>query len=303
MIKRGHTLREGIDHWVFLHAEFRDLALSKSDWKQLEQLEKILGVTLQMSHADTPTIPWVLPMYWLMEYQLCLVSEDMALPLSFREAATVGINKLEKYHTYAKNNLFYVVATACHPAMRLNWFGPPDSDEYERASTIFQHIYEEYSQSTHPPTSGLTSPSKPNNRNLPSNTSFLQSCLTLGSSFDDLGSGTLTASEYDRYTRGDGGAGDIEKLLGWWKEHSTSKEGFPVISRIACDFLAIPSASVSVERLFSSLRHLCSDLRSSLKAETTTSAMCTKQWLKQGMLEFDVRRLISSQTMTQKKTD
>ncbi|KZT64306.1 hypothetical protein DAEQUDRAFT_678804, partial [Daedalea quercina L-15889] len=62
---------------------------------------------------------------------------------------------------------------------------------------------------------------------------------------------------------------------------------FPVIAAITRDFLAIPGASVSVERLFSASRHLCVDTRSSLKAETICEAMCTKIWICSGLFKVD----------------
>lgn len=59
---------------------------------------------------------------------------------------------------------------------------------------------------------------------------------------------------------------------------------------MAKDFLAIPGSSVSVERLFSSARHLCADARSSLQAKTITEAMCSKQWMKEGVEGFTLVR-------------
>ena len=44
------------------------------------------------------------------------------------------------------------------------------------------------------------------------------------------------------------------------------------------------ATSVSVEQLFSTSRHLCTDVRNSLKAETITQSMCTKYWIHQGLL-------------------
>ncbi|KIK62213.1 hypothetical protein GYMLUDRAFT_123891, partial [Collybiopsis luxurians FD-317 M1] len=54
---------------------------------------------------------------------------------------------------------------------------------------------------------------------------------------------------------------------------------FSIIGHIAYSFLAIPSTSVSVEHLFDKSRHLCTDLYSSMKAETATKVMCSKAWL------------------------
>ncbi|KIK72876.1 hypothetical protein PAXRUDRAFT_179739, partial [Paxillus rubicundulus Ve08.2h10] len=57
---------------------------------------------------------------------------------------------------------------------------------------------------------------------------------------------------------------------------------FPVLSCIAWDILAIPTVSISVERLFSSSKHTLSDSRSSLTAESTSLTVISKEWLKLG---------------------
>ena len=65
--------------------------------------------------------------------------------------------------------------------------------------------------------------------------------------------------------------------------NSLSSRGQP---RTSGKLLAIPAASVSVERLFSCARHLRTDLRCSFKAETATIAIvCMKIWIKQGLLQ------------------
>ncbi|KAK6992324.1 hypothetical protein R3P38DRAFT_2416177, partial [Favolaschia claudopus] len=43
--------------------------------------------------------------------------------------------------------------------------------------------------------------------------------------------------------------------------------------------------SVSVERLFSSLRHTVSDERASMTAKTIAVDMVTKEWLKSGLAD------------------
>ena len=60
---------------------------------------------------------------------------------------------------------------------------------------------------------------------------------------------------------------------------------FPTIARMARDYLAIPATSVSVERTFSKLRHICMDLRMSLKAETVTEALLSKVWIRSGLFD------------------
>ena len=93
----------------------------------------------------------------------------------------------------------------------------------------------------------------------------------------------MLESEIDRWYRFEGGKGDEQDPLEWWKTYGGS---FPVLSRLARDFLAIPATSVSVERTFSQSRHICSDLRSSMKAETIREALLSKAWIRSGL--FDV---------------
>ena len=57
------------------------------------------------------------------------------------------------------------------------------------------------------------------------------------------------------------------------------------ISLMAHDFLAIPATSVSVECTFSKLRHICSDLRCSMKADTITQSLLSKVWIRNGLLD------------------
>ena len=61
---------------------------------------------------------------------------------------------------------------------------------------------------------------------------------------------------------------------------------FPIIAQMAWDYLAIPATSVSVERVFSQSRHICNNLRSSLKEKTITMALLTKVWIRSGLFEM-----------------
>ena len=61
---------------------------------------------------------------------------------------------------------------------------------------------------------------------------------------------------------------------------------FPVIARMARDYLAIPATSVAVERVFSKSRHICANLRSSLKEKTIMMALLTKVWIRSGLFEM-----------------
>jgi hAT family C-terminal dimerisation region len=65
-----------------------------------------------------------------------------------------------------------------------------------------------------------------------------------------------------------------------------------MIAKMARDYLAIPATSVSVERVFSMSRHICSDLRSSLKEDTVKMALLTKEWIHSGLFEMMPRTVL-----------
>ena len=112
--------------------------------------------------------------------------------------------------------------SACHPALRLRWFGPPNSIDYQRAKTLFDHIFNEYAQRI-PSGSNGTSPVKAR-KEVPTNSDFLQSLMEDDEPLDFTGStrystpeGVPVQNEMDRYLAGDGGRGDPQIPLAWWK--------------------------------------------------------------------------------------
>lgn len=63
----------------------------------------------------------------------------------------------------------------------------------------------------------------------------------------------------------------VSGSLTYSQEHD---QEFEIIALMAKDFLAVPGASVTVERLFSGSRHVGADTRTSMRAVTITELMC-----------------------------
>jgi len=233
----------------------------------------------------------VLPSYERMRIvlQTCIDADD-TYP-TIREGAVAGLEKLEEYYSKARSNDFNTIATVCHPTLRTSWFRNLGEGEEEKAEELFEKVYTEYQGS---------SPAMPAPSVVVSvdPTDFLGSLAAVTTPVES----TPQKSELERYKSMEGGLGNSKEPLRWWKVCTdlTSLSGlpaddgllqehahdFPVIAKIARDYLAIPGTSVSVERLFSSSRHLCSDLRSSLHAESISEAMCAKMWIRAGLLKY-----------------
>ena len=68
-----------------------------------------------------------------------------------------------------------------------------------------------------------------------------------------------------------------EDILKWWKINQLR---FPILSKMARDFLAAQASSVPSERGFSRSGLTVTSLRNSLHPDTVRFLMCLNSWLK-----------------------
>ncbi|KAG8940951.1 hypothetical protein FRC04_004865 [Tulasnella sp. 424] len=284
MIQRALLLQNAINAWVLNVPELHPYALTKFDWKVLTATEELLqpftDITQDMSQSQTPTLCYAIPFYHHMKKHLTASVGNTQLTSigGFHDAIAAGLAKLESYYYRALSNEFNIIATACHPSFRIDWFRKIDVSVYDEACRIVKNKYDEYRQKQVQPQTAPATPTKTGTSKQSQLSLALGSPIKLPNPVDPRPTGDL---EWHRWCSGEGG-GNLERPLIWWKEHAA---GFPVMALVAWDFLAIQGSAVSVERLFSSSRHLCTDVRSSMKAKTITQAMCAKMWIKQGLLK------------------
>ncbi|KZT08290.1 uncharacterized protein LAESUDRAFT_649153 [Laetiporus sulphureus 93-53] len=191
-----------INGWVAARDKLEALTLTPSDWNLLQQLCEILGaftvVTRHMSLADTPTLPWVLPMYHHMQGTLEQAIATTTLS-SIKRATTAGLSKLNAYFVKALDCQHNVIATG-------KLLG---EDRKERAWTIFEYVFQEYEKT------GPKVVVKPQMASQPITQTFLD---TLTSDVDFAADTPVIAeSELERWKRGVGGKGDPYAPLIWWK--------------------------------------------------------------------------------------
>jgi hypothetical protein len=67
---------------------------------------------------------------------------------------------------------------------------------------------------------------------------------------------------------------EAEPLL-WWKANSIQ---YPVLARMALDFLAVQATSVSSEQVFSVAKHTISLTRNRINPEVARASLCMKSW-------------------------
>lgn len=69
---------------------------------------------------------------------------------------------------------------------------------------------------------------------------------------------------------------DNYDILDWWRQNGSR---FPVLSRMAQDYLAIPATAVPSESIFSCSGRVLDDYRSSMTPNTLRTVMCLENWL------------------------
>ncbi|KZT32444.1 hypothetical protein SISSUDRAFT_994026, partial [Sistotremastrum suecicum HHB10207 ss-3] len=140
-----------------------------------------------------------------------------------------------------------------HPYYRLRWLRKENL--HVKAEIIFRHVYQVYKEEHTASVNKNAAPSASSVSTV--HTSQSKNALQNFMGLDKEDAVTETVrDELEEYLGFQGGGGEESDPLGWWKLH---EKEFPVIAAMALDYLAIPAASVSVERMFSASRHLCSD--------------------------------------------
>jgi len=71
--------------------------------------------------------------------------------------------------------------------------------------------------------------------------------------------------------------GEEFDVLKWWKRN---QDQYPVLAKMARDFLAIPLSTVASESTFSTAGMVINKYCSSLSSETVEALICAKDWLK-----------------------
>ncbi|GLB45613.1 putative hAT family C-terminal dimerisation region [Lyophyllum shimeji] len=209
---------------------------------------------------------------------LTTLAHNTAYDPAIRSSLALGKKTLDRYYSLTDSSEVYRIAMVLHPRYKLQYFKNLKwkprwietamtlvRDEYERRKGEF----DDDAPVEKPPTSEPTQQSSSKRPNV----------------FDNLP--TLSApapselrDELDRYLSTD--VENVKNVLLWWREH---KAMYPVLSRMALDYLTIPATSVDVERVFSRGRLLLSHVRSRLSAQTTRALLCLGSWSLLGLVK------------------
>ncbi|KAF8335608.1 hypothetical protein F5887DRAFT_891923 [Amanita rubescens] len=129
-----------IDMWVCDDENLRHLLLSNNEWNHLEKLAEVLKVFTQVtqviSSAGTPTLPWIIPMYELMQRHLSSKADMRSLPFEIQSACQEALGKLDKYYIIAVNCQYNILATLLHPHLGVMYFQKLGAERVRKAKIL-----------------------------------------------------------------------------------------------------------------------------------------------------------------------
>ena len=228
-----------------LVSDNQSIMMNAEEWNTILSLKTFLkvfaDVSMDLISSSFETLSEIVPYYEaLLDH--CVRWENMVqVEEDITKAATASKMKLLKY--YNKLGITSHLAAILDPRTKLSYNNPINREDI---NVIFDAATSKY----------VDLHRHPENDNIKKATGIKNKKPKYG-------------SELDRYLETDVENDEVAMLL-WWKSHA---KDYPVLCRIARDYLAIPSTSVCSERSFSAAKLLISDLRGSLKSDIVEASL------------------------------
>jgi hypothetical protein len=238
------------------------------DWLQLQQIEMILSKFdefTQLVSRRQSQISLAIPIYYelhdMLEDAASAEGDFLGLSPNIVSAVSAGMKKYKKYYELMDAQDAYYIALVLDPRFKTLLLEKELGQEI--ASTVIQSVKEDLHEQ-YPPRATLHMPMMAMNhddKRQSLEARVLQKVQPQVSQRSDIDryfeEGTVTVDE--SITKEEGW------LFSWWNTH---KDEYPRMAAAARDYLAIPAAEVSVERLFSRARDPLGLRRHSLNGET-----------------------------------
>jgi hypothetical protein len=227
----------------------------------------------------------------------------------FATAVAFGKAKLDHYldTLILKPDVsLYAVATALNPKLRVAWFKTQWKrfpHRYKKAETSLRKAYKKYADKEEAE-EDYPAFQPPTRRKLPSRTTgnslYERSMevdlhiLTNAKSKQQKRSNEL--DDYINSLAHDKATGSPEELRliekqpwQWWLQFGRMR--YPLVFKMACDYLSIPCTSCECERAFSKARRTITADRNSLGGETIEAIQLQRNWLQRGVVKSSLKAL------------
>jgi hypothetical protein len=220
-------------------------------------------------------------------------------------AIALGTEKLNTYFTMLVHKpgvSYYTIATMLNPALRFNWVQiqwKRYSPWVVKAQKSFKKVFDDYAKQDASADDNKLREPPPSRRKLPANDLYTRATAVdtyhftgnknkrqrhvgqVDEYFEALYSNLNTTNEQDLPL--------LEYPYKWWQR--VGRAQYPILFKMATNYLAIPSTSCNAERAFSSARRTITDDRNGLSGSTIKALQLQKNWIWRDVVKSSNTRL------------
>lgn len=315
--QRGNTDRDSSDPVEAAYDPLTD-SLTDDEWDEVSELVDFLNAPYQMTRRleGSNSVSGFGSLWQTLTNLQALwshyrqASARAQMSQYFQSAVSFGYEKLNTYFErlfMEPTPSFYTIATALHPKLRLAWFKTHWKDfpawhikADKSVRTTFKRYVDLEIESE--AAEEHLSPPPTRRRHAEAEESWLfDSTMTVdlmlltGSRSHKRQKRVSQLDEYFDDLRADltGANPTYMALLDdpwrWWLEIGRSK--YPIVFKMAVDYLSIPPTSCECERAFSSARRTITCDCNSLTGATIEALQLQKSWLRRGVVESELIKL------------
>ncbi|GAM23123.1 hypothetical protein SAMD00019534_062980 [Acytostelium subglobosum LB1] len=223
---------------IWKQREYSEFQLDATEWRMVDSLIRLLEpfrfVTLQVQEASN-NISTTYPHY---EYMFSHLEHESKNKGVIGKLCKLGRDKLKEY--YGRSDVQshkYYCSTVLNPSYNARFFKTFDNGKYYQAAMdAFEKEYNHYQ--TTDPRREIRNPTESHDVNQKKPTQLWSAVMKKAK--------PTAVNELAIYQKEE--SREIDDILLWWRDHETT---YPVLARMAKDFLSIPGASTFLEESFS----------------------------------------------------
>lgn len=290
MLNVAIQYKDVFDRLAKRYSEYKTLP-SENEWMEAKEICKHLEVFYEVTQLFSGTMYPTANVYFpkVCEMKLALTGwSDSSDSHLIKKMATSMLSKFNKYWNVV--NGVMAVGIVLDPRYKIELmdyfypqiYGDGSNSEIEKIKSFFRDMVTEYDSKMKEKQKEKENASSSSSQN-----QNLSEVIVVGrkeawktnfakhvSAKPSVASGR---SEFDIYIEEERLPDDENfDILGWWKANGLK---YPIMQKIARDFLAIPISTVASESSFSTSGRILTPHRSKLRSDTLEALMCVQDWL------------------------
>jgi hypothetical protein len=257
----------------------RDIMLTHEDWTIINCLFKLFEIfvhsTKKLQSSTYPTMNYAILQYLQLIKKLKEFQNNQGCDSVIGIATQKAIIKLTEYYNMLYTTTHAGIATICDPRFNYSVFQVimPSSTEDRKRQKLRLNMKECYTRYLHRE-QAIQRSKPPQNLAVPAQNLVNDDDMSNSKLYSSAPAIPETETELERYLQQERSPRDTE-IYAFWR---AKQYDYPIIARIAKDYLAIPATSAPSECVFSQGGDIVTKKRNKLTGDSIRMIVCLKAW-------------------------